>query len=46
MAARRHYLLALQKDWRMARVRLKLFLIFLGPLGNYARRFVRTFRGM
>ncbi len=44
VAARELYLRALQKDWRMVKVRLKLLLLLLGTPGNCVRNFVLTFR--
>lgn len=42
--ARTLYARGLQKDWRMLRVRLKLFLLSLGPVGRYLRGFVLMLR--
>lgn len=42
--ARKLYLLGLQKDWRMAKVLVKLLLLLLGTPGNYLRRLILSFR--
>jgi len=43
-AARALYARALRREWRMVEVWAKLFLLLLGPVGRYLRRFVIRFR--
>jgi len=43
-AARALYAHALRREWRLVEVWAKLFLLLLGPVGRYLRRFVIRFR--
>jgi predicted negative regulator of RcsB-dependent stress response len=45
-AARKLYLLGLQKDWRMLKALLKLLLLSLGKPGSYVRRLILSFHSM